>query len=139
MGDCIFCKILAGDISAKTLFEDDQNLALLDAFPLTEGHALVIPKTHYERLQDMPSKAAQSLFAVAHHLLPKVQSGMNAQAMTVGLNNGKLAGQVVPHVHLHLIPRYEGDGGGTLHAVVKQENQRPVDQVYEQLKPLFLA
>lgn len=134
MSACLFCQIVAGTVPAKKLYEDEHTLAFLDAFPLSEGHTLVVPKTHYELLQDMPTEEAQHLFATLHKLLPKLQQGTRAEAMTVGLNNGEVAGQAVPHVHLHLIPRHPGDGGGSLHAVVHQADQQPVDDVYETLE-----
>jgi len=133
MSACLFCQIVAGTLPAKKLFEDEHTLAFLDAFPLSEGHTLVVPKAHYELLQDMPSQEAQRLFATLHRLLPGLQKDTHAEAMTVGLNNGKVAGQAVPHVHMHLIPRHASDGGGSLHEVVHQADQRPVDEVYETL------
>lgn len=137
MDDCIFCKIIAGEIEANVLYEDDQTMALLDAFPLVEGHTLVIPKAHHEHLQDLPDDVAQSWFQAVYRTVEKLQDAMGAQGMTVGLNNGKVAGQVVPHVHMHLIPRFENDNGGTLHSVVKKDEQRSLDDVYKQLKKAF--
>jgi len=135
--DCIFCKSVRKDIPAKVLYEDDHTLALLDAFPLVEGHTLVIPKAHYEHLQAMPAEAAAALFVAVQRVNSAVQAGMKAAAMTLGLNNGKVAGQAVPHVHMHLLPRFENDGGGTLHSIIKQAQQRNLDDVFEQLKAAF--
>jgi len=137
MGDCIFCKILAGEIEAKVLYEDDQTMALLDAFPLVEGHTLVIPKAHHEHLQDMPADVAQNWFQAIHQTVEKLQTAMEAQGMTVGLNNGKVAGQVVPHVHMHLIPRFENDNGGTLHSIINKSEQKSIDDVHKHLKRSF--
>lgn len=135
--DCIFCKIVDKAIPAKVLYEDDHALALLDAFPLVEGHTLVIPKAHYARLQDMPAAEAAAWFAAVQRTNTALQAGMQADAMTLGLNDGKAAGQAVPHVHMHLLPRFAGDGGGTLHAIVKQAQQRDLEAVFEQLKAAF--
>jgi len=137
MSNCIFCQIVAGDIPAKTLYEDDAAVAFLDAYPLTEGHTLVIPKAHHEHLQDVPEGEAAGWYAAVHRVAAVLQAALDAPALTVGLNNGKLAGQAVPHVHMHLIPRYDHDGGGTLHAVVQQAEQRSVDEVFERLKGAF--
>jgi len=137
MSDCIFCKIVAGEIPGKILYQDDISMALLDAFPLVEGHTLVIPKAHHELLSDMPGDLAQRWFAAVQQVAQKLQAATGADALTIGLNNGRAAGQVVPHVHMHLLPRFEGDDGGTLHSVIKVKNQIAVDQVYEQLKPKF--
>lgn len=137
MDDCIFCKIIEGEIEAKVLYEDDQAMVLLDAFPLVEGHTLVIPKAHHEHLQDLPADVAQSWFQAVHQTVEKLQDAMGAQGMTVGLNNGKVAGQVVPHVHMHLLPRFESDNGGTLHSVINVGEQRSTDDVFKQLKKAF--
>lgn len=137
MSDCIFCKIIADQIPAKKLYEDEYSVALLDAFPLVEGHTLVIPKVHYALLQDMPAPATQAWFAAVQKVCGTLQAAMKADALTIGLNNGKAAGQAVPHVHMHLLPRYASDGGGTLHSIVRQAKQRPLDEVFQQLKKAF--
>jgi len=137
MADCIFCKIIAGQIPAKKLYEDEHAVALLDAFPLVEGHTLVIPKVHYVLLQDMPQAHMQAWFSAVQVVCGKLQTAMKADALTIGLNNGKAAGQAVPHVHMHLLPRYANDGGGTLHSIVRQAKQRPLDEVFQQLKKTF--
>ena len=152
MTDCIFCNIVAGDIPAKTLYEDEHALALLDAFPLVEGHTLVIPKSHFQHLQDMPSATAQAWFAAVHRVFWTVAPATEIailclpdalpteelpEALTVGLHNGQAAGQAVPHVHMHLLPRFKGDGGGTLHDVVRVEDQRPLEAVHAQLQGRF--
>ena len=109
---CIFCKIVAGEIPALRVFEDDAVLAFLDVGPLAEGHVLVVPKQHYERLEDMSGDAVA---AVTRHL-PKlgraVVKAMSVPGYNVLQNNGKESGQVVPHVHIHIIPRVAADGLG---------------------------
>ncbi|WP_224448037.1 HIT family protein [Haloprofundus salilacus] len=115
--DCIFCKIVAGEIPGRTVYETDSVLAFLDANPLASGHTLVIPKAHAERLDDLSAGAAADVFAAVHELTPRVESAVDADAVTVGINDGSAAGQEVPHVHVHLVPRFEGDGGGPIHAV----------------------
>ncbi|WP_323674374.1 HIT family protein [Halorubellus sp. PRR65] len=115
--DCIFCQIVAGDIPSRTVYEDDDVLAFLDANPLAPGHTLVIPKTHHETLGDLPADAGESVFAALHRLTPVVENAVDADASNVAFNNGETAGQEVPHVHGHVIPRFEGDGGGPIHAI----------------------
>jgi histidine triad (HIT) family protein len=114
--DCIFCSIVDGEIPSRTVYEDDTVLAFLDVNPLAPGHTLVVPKSHHRRLQDMPDKEASWLYKVAHKLTEAVEKGVDADATTVAVNNGEAAGQEVPHVHCHLVPRFEGDGGGPIHA-----------------------
>ncbi len=115
--DCIFCQIVAGDIPSRTIYEDDSVFAFLDVNPLAPGHTLVIPKNHHETLSDLPDDTAAELFAVLHELTPAVESAVNADASNVAFNNGEAAGQEVPHVHGHVIPRFDGDGGNPIHAI----------------------
>ncbi len=115
--DCIFCQIVAGDIPNKTVYEDDTVLAFLDVNPLAPGHTLVISKDHYETLGDLPEEAATDLFSVLHDLTPAVEAAVDADASNVAFNNGEAAGQEVPHVHGHIIPRFDGDGGKPIHAI----------------------
>ncbi len=115
--DCIFCSIAAGDIPARTVHETDDVLAFLDANPLARGHTLVIPKSHARHVGDLDADLASELFAVVTELTPRVQAAVDADGANVGINDGEAAGQEVPHVHVHVIPRFEGDGGAPLHAV----------------------
>lgn len=115
--DCIFCRIVAGEIPSRAVYEDDTVLAFLDANPLAPGHTLVIPKSHHERLNDLPSDSASEILDVLHQLVPQVERAVEADGSTVAFNNGPAAGQEVPHVHGHIIPRFDGDGGGPIHAV----------------------
>ncbi|WP_254543094.1 HIT family protein [Halomarina pelagica] len=117
MTDCIFCRIVDGDLPSRTVYEDDSILAFLDANPLAPGHTLVVPKAHHERLDDLPGDLAADLFAVLYDLVSAVEDAVDADATTVGFNDGAAAGQEVPHVHGHVVPRFEGDGGGPIHAV----------------------
>ena len=115
--DCIFCAIVAGDIPARTIFETDDLLAFLDANPLARGHTLVIPKGHYERVAELPPSIRDELFGAIGRLTPLIESVVKADATTIGINNGPVAGQEIPHVHGHIVPRFSGDGGKPIHAV----------------------
>jgi len=119
--DCIFCKIVAGEIPSRTVYEDDNVFAFLDVNPLAPGHTLVIPKEHYERVAELPAELSASVFSAVSSLTPRIESAVDADATTIGINNGPEAGQEVPHVHAHIIPRFEGDGGGPIHAVAGDE------------------
>ena len=115
--DCIFCQIVAGDIPSKTVYEDDSVLAFLDANPLAPGHTLVITKDHYKTLEDLPEDAATDLFSALHELTPAVETAVDADGSNVAFNNGEASGQEVPHIHGHIIPRFDGDGGKPIHAI----------------------
>ncbi|MDQ2055503.1 HIT family protein [Halobellus sp. H-GB7] len=113
----IFEQIIAGDIPARIVYETETVAAFLDANPLAPGHTLVVPKEPYERLDEMPGDVAADLWAAVQELAPRIEAAVDADATTVGVNNGEAAGQEVPHVHVHVVPRFEGDGGGPIHAV----------------------
>ena len=110
--DCIFCKIVAGDIPSLRVFENEHLVAFLDISPIAPGHTIVIPRGHYARLDDMPAEVARDLFASIPELSRAVRDGMGAEGLNLLVNNGRVAGQVVDHVHVHLIPRREADGLG---------------------------
>lgn len=115
--DCIFCQIVSGDVPGDVVYESESTLAFLDVNPLAPGHTLVIPKAHHERLNDVPEDAAADLFAALHRVVPAVEAAVDAPATTVAFNNGEAAGQEVPHVHGHVVPRFEDDGAGPIHAL----------------------
>lgn len=117
--DCIFCKIAAGQIPARVVRQNDAAIAFLDAFPLAAGHVLVIPKSHYARVQDMASHDAQAVFALVHEVAGRAESAAGATASTIAIHNGKDAGQEVMHVHVHIIPRKPGDGAGPVHSMFR--------------------
>ena len=111
--DCIFCKIVNGTIPAKKLHETSHSLAFLDAFPLTRGHTLVIPKNHYAKVQDLNEADSKDLFETVRVLARKLES-INPSSL-IAIHNGKESGQEIPHVHVHIIPRYSSDGAGPVH------------------------
>ena len=115
--DCIFCRIVEGDIPGRVVHETDHAVAFLDANPLAEGHTLVVPRAHRQRLADLAADEMTAVFDAVHELTPRIEAAVDADAMTVGVNDGEAAGQEVPHVHVHLVPRFDGDGGGPIHAV----------------------
>ncbi|WP_435183069.1 HIT family protein [Halobellus sp. EA9] len=113
----IFEQIIDGDIPGRIVYETETVAAFLDANPLAPGHTLVVPKEPYERLDELPDDVAADVWAAVQELTPRIEGAVDADATTVGVNNGPAAGQEVPHVHVHVVPRFEGDGGGPIHAV----------------------
>jgi histidine triad (HIT) family protein len=108
--DCIFCKILEGGFPAYEVYEDSNVLAFLDIFPIHPGHVLVVPKKHYMDVFDTPEKDMQNLIAAAKKIAPADMKATKADGINIGMNNKPASGQVVMHVHLHVIPRYKDDG-----------------------------
>jgi len=106
---CIFCKIVAGDIPATKVFEDDACVAFMDIGPVAEGHVLLIPKTHAASIEDLSPADASAVLANLPAIARAVRSATGSEGLNVLQNNGRVAGQVVMHVHFHLIPRNCGD------------------------------
>lgn len=110
--NCIFCKIIAGQIPCHKLYEDDRVLAFLDIGPLSQGHCLIIPKEHYTTIDQMPADLACACAAVLPKLSKAIITATGAAGWNVLQNNGAIAGQEVNHVHFHIIPRTDDDGLG---------------------------
>ncbi len=108
--DCIFCKIVKKEIPSSIVYEDKNTLAFLDISPLNRGHALVIPKKHYETIKEIPESEIADLMKVVRKVGIAVQKAVGAHGLNITQNNGKAAEQLVPHMHFHLIPRFEEDG-----------------------------
>ena len=108
--ECIFCKIIKGDIPSFTIYEDDLFKVILDRFPAAPGHALIIPKAHYEDMFELPQEVAEALYPLAQKIAIQIKKAVGAEGMNVVQNNGDVAGQSVYHFHLHLVPRKAGDG-----------------------------
>ena len=108
--NCIFCKLANGIIPTNSIYEDDDFNVILDAGPATKGHALIIPKEHYKNIYELPDKTAADVFKLAKKLAVKMTDKLGADGFNIVQNNNEVAGQSVFHFHMHLIPRYEGDG-----------------------------
>ena len=131
--DCIFCKMVAGQIPVTKIYEDEVVLAFLDIGPISDGHTLVIPKQHFERLHDCP---AELLSSFASHLGKIASAGaaaMNSDGYTVLCNNGRAAGQLIDHLHFHIIPRNTGDGVFNRWPAYKYE-QGKVDRIAAKIR-----
>lgn len=108
--NCIFCKIAAGEIPAKTIYEDGDFRVILDLGPATKGHALILPKDHAENLYELSDEAASKVLVLAKKMATKMKEKLCCDGLNIVQNNGTTAGQTVMHFHMHLIPRYNGDG-----------------------------
>lgn len=112
MKECIFCKIAKGEIPSATLYEDEEFRVILDLGPANKGHALVLPKAHYENLYDLPDEMAAHAMILAKKIATKMKGVLNCDGYNLVQNNGEAAGQTVFHFHMHLIPRYTDDHAG---------------------------
>ena len=110
MDDCVFCKMVAGDIPVTRIYEDDAVLAFLDIGPLSDGHTLVIPKTHCSLVHECEADVLAKVGGRLGKIAAAVAAATEADGYNILCNNGRAAGQVVDHVHFHIIPRFGGDG-----------------------------
>lgn len=110
MSSCIFCKLAANEIPSAKVYEDDEFIAFLDIKPVNLGHTLVISKQHYENLEPVPPEVAGKFFQVVQKVAKAVVQATGVEGFNLGLNNGEVAGQVIFHLHMHIMPRQSGDG-----------------------------
>ncbi len=110
MQDCIFCKIVAGEIPSCKVYEDELTLAFMDIGPLVKGHTLVIPKQHYDPLTDAPAEVLVACIQTVKRIMQAQQQALNCHGVNMHQANGAAAGQVVPHLHFHVVPRFADDG-----------------------------
>ena len=107
--DCIFCKIVAGEIPSSKIYEDEKILGFLDINPAKKGHCLVLPKEHYENIFDVSDDVLSETVAVVKKVALAVQKETASDGVNILQNNNRAAGQLVPHIHFHIIPRFEND------------------------------
>lgn len=119
--ECIFCKIAQKKIPTNIIIENDKAMAFLDAYPLSKGHTLVIPKAHYSKIQELDENSSQSLFNILWKITNPIEKAMGVNSSTIAIHNGKEAGQEIPHLHIHVIPRKRGDGAGPVHSMFRNK------------------
>jgi histidine triad (HIT) family protein len=124
---CIFCDILDGTRDGHLVYEDNDHIAFLDKYPIDDGHTLVIPRKHHEKITDMDSNDVGKIFSLIPKIAKAVLAGAGADAFSLAQNNGKAAKQIIPHVHIHIIPRYNNKG------TVWTKRQIPTDEVLSEL------
>ncbi len=132
MKDCLFCKIVEGSIPSNKVYETDAVLAFLDITPVNEGHTLVIPKEHYENIFEIPDDLLSSIAIEIKNVAKAVQKATNAGGINLAMNNREAAGQIVPHAHFHIIPRYLADGQKLMHG--KKYAPGRIEAVAEKIK-----
>ena len=110
MNNCVFCKIISGEIPGYKVYEDDSTLAFLDIAPVSHGHTLVVTKKHYANMEEVPAEELSDLIKAVKKVGRALKDGLEIQGYNIQVNNGPAAGQIVPHLHFHVTPRIEGDG-----------------------------
>ena len=136
--NCLFCKIISGEIPSNRIYEDDTVYAFLDIYPASEGHTLVAPKKHFSTFTDMNAEDVALLFEAARKVTAAIEKAFSAEGSNVGINNGEVAGQEVPHVHVHVIPRKKGDGGRGIKSIVWTETDTTnLEEVAEKIRKVL--
>lgn len=131
--DCIFCKIISGNVPNYTVYENENVLAFLDIFPHAKGHTVVVPKKHIETIFDLNEQETADFFTGVKKAVEKVEVILRPNGYNIGWNQCEAGGQVVPHLHVHIFPRYQNDGGGSMHSIIKNSG----DASPKDLAPLF--
>lgn len=131
--DCLFCKIATKQIPAAVIYEDDYVMAFLDVHPRTLGHTLVIPKHHAPRIVDLPHEEVSPLFLAVKHVTELLTEKLQCDGATIGMNQGRASGQEVDHLHVHVMPRWHNDGGGSIQSAV---NNAPSESIEDTKKKI---
>ena len=135
MVNCIFCDMIEGKMPCYMIYHDDDCIVILDKYPIDNGHSLIITKKTYEKLTDMGVDEVAKLFSKIPKIANAIMSATNADAFSIAQNNGKAAKQIVPHVHIHIIPRYNATG--TLWTKRKILSDIELDDLSQKIKKYF--
>ena len=126
MADCLFCKIIAKEIPAEIIYEDGASIAVMDIHPRSPGHAFVVPKKHAATILDVSDADMGALFSAVRNAAAMIKKALAPDGFTIGMNHGRAGGQEVDHLHIHIMPRWSGDGGGSVQGVVSNAPQESV-------------
>ncbi|HUE30460.1 MAG TPA: HIT family protein [Verrucomicrobiae bacterium] len=126
---CIFCRIVGGEIPAEVVAREPEVMAFLDVQPLADGHVLVVPRAHAACVEDLKPAEADALFRAVVRLAGPVRAALGAAGTTIGVNNGEATGQTIPHVHVHIVPRWANDGAGSVHTIFPRHVKRKLPEV----------
>jgi len=134
--DCLFCKIVKGEIPSKKVYEDDKTYVILDINPRNPGHMLVMPRNHYETIFDMPESEVGDFFKTVKKMADRVRSAVKADGVSICQSNGRAAGQMVVHMHAHVIPRFNTEGPPGLEVIlpVKRMDEQNLNKMVEALQ-----
>ncbi|MBN2197991.1 HIT family protein [Candidatus Wolfebacteria bacterium] len=127
--DCFFCKIINKDVPSKIIYEDKSVLAILDTYPRVLGHTLILPKIHAENIFDLPDDEIEGVFKAVKKVAKLLEKALAPDGFTIGINHGKVSGQTIEHLHIHIMPRWLDDKGGSIHSVVNNPPKEDLDEI----------
>ncbi len=131
--DCLFCKIAKKEIPASVVYEDDYALGVLDVNPRAPGHTMIIPKSHAENILDLNDLSVGPVFEAVKKMTDTLKKAFSPDGFTIGINHGRVSGQSIDHLHIHIIPRWSSDGGGSVHGVVNNPPKESLDEIKEKI------
>lgn len=134
--DCLFCKIIKKEISAEIIFEDNSAIAILDIHPRYPGHTMILPKNHAENILELANGDIGDVFKAVKKVTEILNASLKPDGFTIGINHGKVSGQVIDHLHIHVMPRWRGDGGGSIHSVVDNPPKESMMQIANRIRQI---
>ena len=142
INSCIFCSIVDGSIRGEIVYDSNDFLVILDKYPISVGHTLVLPKKHYDNLLSMPHSEVGKLYSLVSIIANAVITAVSADGFNIGQNNGTSANQIIKHVHVHIIPRFKDDGSDgrwpTRYIANERELLNYCEKIKNKLKPFVL-
>ena len=132
--NCLFCKISTKEVKAEVIYEDTNTLAFLDIQPKAPGHTMIIPKSHAENILNLKDEDIQPTFLTVKKIAGILSKALKPNGFTIGINHGRVGGQVIDHLHIHVIPRFDGDGGGSIHSVVHNPPKESLETIAELIR-----
>lgn len=133
--DCLFCKIIKKEISAEIIYEDSVSMVVLDVYPRSPGHAMILPKNHAENILDLADEEIGGVFKAVKKVVAILNESLKPDGFTIGINHGKVSGQIIDHLHIHVMPRWRGDGGDSIHSVVDNPPKETLEEIKKKIKP----
>lgn len=132
--DCVYCKIINRELNSEIIFEDEYSLAVLDIHPLSLGHTIVLPKNHSNNILELLDDQVGPIFLAVKKVIDKLNKTLKPDGFTIGTNQGKASGQVIDHLHVHIIPRWHNDGGGSIHSVVNNPPKESLQEIAAKIR-----
>ncbi|MEE8131755.1 MAG: HIT family protein [Candidatus Paceibacterota bacterium] len=133
MADCLFCKMINKEIPCYLIHEDNDTIGILDIQPVAPGHTMVIPKFHSENILDLPDDKIGAVFSTVKRITGIINQSLHPDGFTIGINHGRVSGQAIDHLHIHIIPRWHGDSGGSIHTVVHNPPRKSLEEIKSQI------
>lgn len=132
--ECIFCRIISREVPSEVLYEDEMSFAVLDANPCAPGHALILPKAHVNSVIEIDDAHLGPVFHTVKRIVGMLKASLNPDGFTIGINHGRAAGQAIDHLHVHVIPRWANDGGGSIHTVVTHPSSETLPELAKKIR-----